>query len=201
MKDMKAIDFKKLKAGAKALNEAVNGDSGDNLLAEDAQIVIAGANKVNLVAAFTGAVEGLEEEAQAFLPDDVVTFYNEIIGDEAAAGDTEAGADTEAGKTEKTDKQKKAEKAEKAKGKNKGKPRSCYDHILDAKSGQLDEAFKKGGTKDEIMASCDVDARRFTSHWKHLVEDLGLTPLVKEKKDGKAGDTHHKIKEASYVKE
>ena len=80
------MDIKELRAAVKELNVVLIDDEKD-------KIKVVGSKKVDIVAAFTEAVEEYIEEAgddvADVLPETVVDFYNEYCGDEEEAEEEE----------------------------------------------------------------------------------------------------------------
>lgn len=138
------------------------------------------------------------------LPENIVAAYNDLV----AA--TEAGGTGIDGPPEKPVKEKKEKpvKEKKEKGPGRGtslhvsKPRSRYDHIQSALSGQLDDLLYEGNTVAYIVEKLDIKRTRVINHIKHLRNDLGLT-VVETKpadKDAKLNDTHYKVTEEAWSK-
>lgn len=134
------------------------------------------------------------------LPENIVTAYNTLV-EETEAGGT--GIDEEE-KKEKKEKPAKEKKEKKEKGPGRGsqpsKPRSRYDHIQSAISGQLDDLLYEGNTVAHMMDKLNIKRPRVMSHVKHLKNDCGLTvtETKPEDKDAKLNDTHIQVKEEVY---
>jgi DNA-binding transcriptional ArsR family regulator len=103
------------------------------------------------------------------------------------AGDPDSGAEDPEPKKKGADKKKGAgkkkktgekdpEKVKRGKALSEARPRSCYGHMANAKSGIMDEMLKEGTTYGEMCEQVDVTISRVKGHIK-VLKEKGLTLL------------------------
>jgi hypothetical protein len=200
------ISYKELKDAVKALNA---------LDIEDLNVLRSvGVKRTILEQQFIEEVERIAEDNEEILPDEVITVFNSLIGDENAkepeeeeaveeeAVEEEVEPEEEEVEEEEAPKKKAPRKAKpspaakpekKEKAEKKGAKRSRYNHIQDALSGKLDDLLYQGDTVTDIMDELGLTRSRVMSHIKHLVNDRGLT--VKETPGDTLNETFFKVKE------
>ena len=155
-----------------------------------------------MVEKFLSTVDAIDDAGLTDqLPENIVAAYNDLVAATEAGGTGIDGAPEKPAK-EKKEKPKKEKKEGKGSSLHASKPRSRYDHIQSALSGQLDDLLYEGNTVQFIMDKLDIKRTRVINHIKHLRNDLGLTVVETkpEGKDVKLNDTHYKVTEEAWSK-